>query len=264
MKRVLCVGNLSVDFIFRVSRFPAKHEKFVAKDFYVGLGGAASNVAEYLAILGFDVGFLGAVGDDEYGKQHLRRMARYGIDTRGVKIISGMKTGYAVVISAGEDKRMIKYPGANLKREIDFEYVGNFDFVHISADHPDLVEFCRNQGIGVSVDGTYNARADIVFLNEDEWIRQGKPENAVVMLNGGGARYRNIVIKRGVLDVVDTTGAGDSFVSGFLLGYLEGEDIETCLRLGITAAAHTVRYMGARHPMPRDELYSKMHLLFKD
>ncbi len=40
MTRVLCAGNLSVDFIFRVLRFPAKHEKFVAKDFYVGLGGA--------------------------------------------------------------------------------------------------------------------------------------------------------------------------------------------------------------------------------
>src|SRR5690606_25617633 len=46
--------------------------------------------------------------------------------------------------------------------------------------------------------------------------------------------------------VVDTTGAGDLYASGFLWGLSEGHDLETCGRLGSMAAAEVISHLGAR------------------
>jgi sugar/nucleoside kinase (ribokinase family) len=46
--------------------------------------------------------------------------------------------------------------------------------------------------------------------------------------------------------LVDTTGAGDLFAAGFLLGLARGADLETCGRLGVLAAAEVISHVGAR------------------
>ncbi len=49
---------------------------------------------------------------------------------------------------------------------------------------------------------------------------------------------------------VDTTGAGDSFVGGFLYGYLRGWDIEECAIFASAVAAHNVAAKGATGGVP--------------
>lgn len=49
-----------------------------------------------------------------------------------------------------------------------------------------------------------------------------------------------------VAQLVDTTGAGDLFAAGFLLGLARGADLETCGRLGALAAAEIISHVGAR------------------
>jgi adenosine kinase len=49
-----------------------------------------------------------------------------------------------------------------------------------------------------------------------------------------------------VARVVDTTGAGDLFASGFLAGLARGADLESCARLGALAAAEIIQHLGAR------------------
>jgi len=46
--------------------------------------------------------------------------------------------------------------------------------------------------------------------------------------------------------VVDTTGAGDLYASGFLFGLTQGCDLATCGRLGSLAAAEVITHVGAR------------------
>ena len=48
--------------------------------------------------------------------------------------------------------------------------------------------------------------------------------------------------------VVDTTGAGDAYVSGFLHGVLDGAPIDECARRGSYLGAHTVGSIGAHVP----------------
>lgn len=46
--------------------------------------------------------------------------------------------------------------------------------------------------------------------------------------------------------VVDTTGAGDLFAGGFLLGLVRGKSLATCGKLGTLLASDTVTHMGVR------------------
>ena len=53
-----------------------------------------------------------------------------------------------------------------------------------------------------------------------------------------------------VEQVVDTTGAGDLYASGFLYGYTRGLDLPTCGRLASMAAAEVISHVGARAIVP--------------
>jgi sugar/nucleoside kinase (ribokinase family) len=53
--------------------------------------------------------------------------------------------------------------------------------------------------------------------------------------------------------VVDTTGAGDSFVAGFLAGLLRGWQPQRCARLACAVAALNIRHVGATAGVPTFE-----------
>jgi sugar/nucleoside kinase (ribokinase family) len=61
----------------------------------------------------------------------------------------------------------------------------------------------------------------------------------------GGRRVAVPVAKIGA-GVVDTTGAGDLFAAGFLVGQAEGRPIEQSLKMGAIAAAEVISHFGAR------------------
>ncbi|MEI2640428.1 MAG: adenosine kinase [Microthrixaceae bacterium] len=46
--------------------------------------------------------------------------------------------------------------------------------------------------------------------------------------------------------VIDTTGAGDLFAAGFLVGYSRGYDLDRCASIGAIAAAEVISHIGAR------------------
>jgi sugar/nucleoside kinase (ribokinase family) len=54
--------------------------------------------------------------------------------------------------------------------------------------------------------------------------------------------------------VIDTTGAGDLYASGFLFGYTRGWDMGSCAMLGNCCAAEIIQQVGARSLRPLKEL----------
>ena len=108
-------------------------------------------------------------------------------------------------------------------------------------------------------------RTDIVFANEDEAIGLTGTDNVDDAVRALAKECSTVVVTLGskgstvataagtvtvpaspVREVVDTTGAGDSFAAGFLHGYVRGAAPETCLRLGGLVAAEIVSHLGAR------------------
>jgi sugar/nucleoside kinase (ribokinase family) len=64
-----------------------------------------------------------------------------------------------------------------------------------------------------------------------------------------------------VREVVDVTGAGDLYASGFLYGLTQGAPLATCGRLGSLAAAEVIGHIGARPEISLRELAQQRGVL---
>lgn len=70
-----------------------------------------------------------------------------------------------------------------------------------------------------------------------------RSEKGAIAISGG---ERAAVPAEPIARVVDTTGAGDLFASGFLRGQADGWSLEKSLRLGAICAAEIISHVGAR------------------
>lgn len=104
---------------------------------------------------------------------------------------------------------------------------------------------------------------DILFANEDEakaltglapeaaCLALAKETNAIVVVTVGelgcyvGTKEQFFHTPANKVEVVDTTGAGDLFASGFLYGYLQGDSLEECARKGTYLGGEIVGRIGA-------------------
>ena len=108
-------------------------------------------------------------------------------------------------------------------------------------------------------------RVDILFANQAEIEAlagvphlesavaavKGKVETLVVTRSEEGALAtrggeRADVPAEPIARLVDTTGAGDLFAAGFLIGEARGLGVERSLRLGAISAAEVIQHFGAR------------------
>jgi sugar/nucleoside kinase (ribokinase family) len=120
---------------------------------------------------------------------------------------------------------------------------------------------------------------DIVFANEQEILSLYEMErfdDALQAVKATGKiaaltrSERGSVIVRGdevhVIDaeptkVVDTTGAGDLYASGFLFGLTRGLPLAQCGRLGSAAAAEIISHVGPRPLRPLKALFAAKGLI---
>ena len=91
-----------------------------------------------------------------------------------------------------------------------------------------------------------------VRVKEDcELAALTRSEKGCVVVSGDHTAHVSAVP---VAKVVDTTGAGDMFAAGFLYGYTQAKDLETCGKLGVLAASEIISHVGARPETPFADL----------
>ncbi|RUT30164.1 adenosine kinase [Arsenicitalea aurantiaca] len=125
--------------------------------------------------------------------------------------------------------------------------------------------FCVNRFREEFLDLIRSQTIDYVFANVDELMALYETEDfgaavreiakdaelaAITMgENGAMAIWNGEIVSVpafAVPDVVDVTGAGDLFASGFLLAAGRGQDFEMALKLGCLAASEVISHIGAR------------------
>jgi fructokinase len=89
---VLCVGEAIVDFHARERRALGE-----ASTFLKTVGGAPTNLAIGLARLGERVGFVGALGNDPFGRFLQRQLEREHVDVNGIVVKRGRRTRLAFI-----------------------------------------------------------------------------------------------------------------------------------------------------------------------
>ncbi len=103
---------------------------------------------------------------------------------------------------------------------------------------------------------------DVFLPNEDEALRIARTADLQKAMESIGRQVKTLVVKRGAegatgwrngettqvppykIEVIETTGAGDSFNAGFLHHFLLGKPMKDCLAFGSACGALAVTQMG--------------------
>lgn len=114
-KKLVVIGGINVDFVANVPHFPHPGESVVGSDYFRAFGGKGANQAVAAARLGdFQVAMVGAVGDDDVGRQALSNLENEQIDCQWVQTISQSHTGVALIFVNDQGENCISVVvGAN-------------------------------------------------------------------------------------------------------------------------------------------------------
>src|SRR5829696_3640488 len=254
-----------------VSRGPLRH----VSGFEKNLGGAELNVAVGLSRLGHRAGWAGRLGDEEFGKEILAFARGEGVDVSRTSLDSEAPTGlYFKEWRALGQLRVYYYragSAASLMRfdQLDLEYLLCGEILHLTGITAALSESCHDlierllsvaneRGVTVSFDvnvrrllfggsdpgSLQEARQDI----RAETVVVHRAEGAFAVEGGGVSEMAAYPV-----DAVDTVGAGDAFVAGFLSGRLRRWSTEECLDMANACGACAVTVPGDLKGLPTAE-----------
>lgn len=239
-------------------------------------GGGPVNMAVYTVRNGGQASYIGPVGSDEYGKIMLNAVKAKGVDVSHMHIVEG-KTAVSQVELVDGERVFGDYDEGVLSTyklsDEDIEYISNFDIVvcdlwgKVEGQFKEL----KQKGIVTAFDcatrpedneaKTAMPYTDYLFFSSDDGdneelrktMKQYKevgPKLVIAMLGTEGSLCYDgqTYHKYGIVecdDVVDTMGAGDSYIAGFLSGIVDNLSIEECMHKGALTATDTLRYFGA-------------------
>ena len=107
---VLVIGRSCLDHIAVVAAFPAEDTKTPALYRTTEAGGQGGTAACCISRLGWQVAYVGKLGDDPAGDFCRQRLADFAVDTRRVEIVPEGKTPQAcIIVTRGAGRHTIVY-----------------------------------------------------------------------------------------------------------------------------------------------------------
>jgi fructoselysine 6-kinase len=259
MVRIVAVGDNVVDCYMAQGRmFP---------------GGNCLNVSVFARRFGAATSYIGAIGRDAAGDAIRGALAAEGVMVDRLRVLDG-PTAYCVIGHRKGDRVFLKFDlGVSMfePEEADFASIGSFDAVHVgqssgldahlqriasdvrlSYDFSLRHDESHRQSIApltfmASLSAGDLERDDAVALVRQtlsdgaEWCLATRGENGAVL-----GRGREIFeVAAASVQVVDTLGAGDTFIARTLVGLLREEEPRLLLEAAALAAAETCTRLGA-------------------
>lgn len=128
------------------------------------------------------------------------------------------------------------------------------EFKKLISEHVDII-FANEQEVGTLFDTSDIANS----AKKMQELIADTDKIAVLTCGSKGAKviHNNEIVHHAtepVVGIVDSTGVGSLFASGFLYGYNQGLSLEDCCKLANQAAAQGLRNLGARPLMSLDRL----------
>ncbi|WP_375748605.1 PfkB family carbohydrate kinase [Vibrio sp. HN007] len=282
---IACLGITVLDRIQRVSQLPTAGGKYVATDYFEVGGGPAATASVAVAKMGKEVDFIGRVGGDSVADTMLSELSGYGVGVDNAVHISEASSAFSAVLVDDEGERMIiNYQDKSLSRDI--EPLKSVDFSTYETILCDVrwiegakyaLEQAKKFGIPSVLDADICPDpidelvelADHIAFSEPGLAKFSETEDPIEGLKIAQKRTKGKVYvtvgAKGcywlednelmhqpgkVVDVVDTTGAGDVFHGALAVAVAEGMETRQAVIFSNTVAAIKCTQRGGREGIP--------------
>jgi ribokinase len=284
--RIAVVGSCNMDISAFVERAPERGETVSGSSSKTSPGGKGANQAIAAARLGGSVSFIGAVGDDGYGRALRSAFADAGVDTSQLRTVE-QETGTAlIVVEQSGANRIVVISGANATvtslTPADRELIEVSSFLLLQLESPlevviEAAQVARGAGTAVVLTPA-PARplpdellrcVDVLVPNEHEALLVAGSDDLEPAIDVLGSQVPVLVVTLGerggirvadgvreafaapIVDAVDTTAAGDTFVGALTVALAaEHSSWPELLERASAAAAISVGRAGASESMP--------------
>ncbi|WP_410743059.1 sugar kinase [Citrobacter koseri] len=285
MIRVACVGITVMDRIYYVEGLPTEVGKYVAKRYTEVGGGPAATAAVAAAKLGAQVDFIGRVGDDDTGNSLLAELESLGVNTRYTRRYAGAKSSQsAVIVDAKGERIIVNYPSPDLLHDAD--WLNEIDFSQWDVVLADVrwhegakraFTLARRAGVMTVLDGDVTPQdiSELVALSDHAAFSEpglarltGIQDTVSALKKSQMLTNGHVYVTRGgegcdwlddndlrhqpgfLVEVVDTTGAGDVFHGALAFSLAGGTPIEEAVRFASGVAALKCTRPGGRAGIP--------------
>ena len=285
------LGIATVDILTCVEKLPLADEVFEAVAIDVQGGGPVATALVTLARLGTRTVFLGSIVEDNWGKMIRDEFSHYGVnDEYCTSENNGQSAVSVILVEQVTGKRSILYQNNRLPmftpENLPPGIIEDAQILHLEGSFMDTAKIAarraKDAGTKVSFDGGSgknwkNSRdilplVDILIVarrfasqvtGHDDPYKAGldllKNHAEFVVITDGDKgcwyldRQQFIHQPAFLVQVKDTTGAGDVFHGAYLYAYLQGWDASHCVRFAGAAAAIKCTQVGGRKGIPAIE-----------
>lgn len=296
MPNIAVVGSISMDLVAVSKKRPKAGETVIGEAFHTIPGGKGANQAVAAARLGANVAMVGAVGNDDYGTVVRKNLENERIFIDYVVPVTDRTTGIAHIVLAEEDNSIVVVQGANAlvnKSVVDRskDLLVKADMVVLQLEIPlETVKYvlaiCEEHNIPVMLNPAPAQVLSEEILEKATYITPNEHEcrivlddfkspiedllakypNKLLMTEGSnGVRFHNgteiVHVPSIAVDVVDTTGAGDTFNGALAVALSEGETLQKAIRFANIAGGLSVTKLGAQGGMPTRDRVRKVQVI---
>ncbi len=249
-------------------------------------GGNVTNAAVTFARQGLGSKYAWCIGNDAPSETILQSLDREGVDTEHVYQGDHFKASYSVILMLnGGERTILNYKGTmptSQSAELDLSIVEKGDWIYISSlGDMELLEMIISRAAqhnvkvmlnpaGVELENTEKLKAlledvEILTVNKEEaqmivhgetleeLARHARNYCPVVIVsdgpNGALATDGKTIITAGMYEdvpVIDRTGGGDAFGSGFLSYYAQGKSLRESVVFASANSTSVVQFIGAK------------------
>lgn len=260
-RKVWVHGPIALDTVVYVSKFPTPGSFMNSLRTEQRTGGTSANVALGLSTAAIETGFVSYLGNDEIGRQLLSVLEQSAIKDLVITYFEDKTSQTLILVDENYERTIISMTTPHLRElRMDNVPLNVGDIVAFILWREEfLADLQRAQAAGCLTVVGASALADPAVAHADLLIGSKNDFSSELNLLDHLDRFTTIVLTDGTngsvayngsdeirqpayeVEVRDTTGAGDAFISGYLAGIAHGLDISQSLEVATKWAASSVQ-----------------------
>lgn len=289
---VINFGSINIDHVYQVEHFVQPGETIASHAYQQLLGGKGANQSIALAKAGAEVRHVGRINNNDAAIK--QTLIKHGIDCKYVQCTE-TPSGHAIIqVTPSGENAIVLFGGANQEldnktvmaaldstKSADWVLTQNetsaidealkqakekglkvaFNPAPMTASVKELPKECIDLLIVNEVEASEFAETDELSQIETFFHQHWAHAEVIITLGKAGVvmlkKGQRIEVPAFVVEAVDTTAAGDTFIGYFLAAYADHSDAKQALTRACAASALAVTVEGAAQSIPEQDTVNR-------